>query len=434
VYFPPLPKPQPNTPQIRCWGAASQINTAPGFYQIDTQGAGREASQVCALSPMPVLVNGSEGFSRGAGFRDIGFDGNTLAADVMKFVCSAHGRLTNVHIANPAAGGRGLNIGPQAGCNTTMTFGLYVIAEGAFYPSPATYPDNLIYIDNSDTQHYGLIAVGPATTASIHLTANAGNTVLFAPHLWGQYGTYGIRSLAPWTQIYFPQIDWGTGPNIGVSMGGGSAGFPGTVHGGHVLAPGPAAIAVQIESGTKPIMVTGFYCGNFGTPANCIKEITPDGNNLIYGNYLASQVPITVEVANQSPAAPTSAANFTFMGLNTTFTPGSSGVLDIVANLVTSNSLASNGVQYKIVVGYGAVPTNGQNCVTGGGTTIWTQGTPQTTNGGNVGQYIPLSLKLNGGGYRGTAYWADLCGKLTAGGVASVFNVDLKVKEDGLRQ
>jgi hypothetical protein len=327
-----------------------------------------------------------------------------------------------------------LNIGSASGCNTTMTFGLYALVDATFYPSPTTYPDNIVYIDNSDTQHYGLIAVGPATTASIMLTANAANTVLFAPHLWGQAGTYGIRSTAPHVQLYFPQVDWGPGPQVAVSLGGGSAGLPQMVNGGHVLSPDATVVGVQIDSGTRPVIVSGFYCGNFSSTANCIKEVSPNGENLIYGNPSATQAPQYAQTLGQFPTGPGSTAAFSFLGLNLSITPQSSGILTAAATGAMSNNTVNDGGVFKVVVGTGTVPTNGQACSTGGGSTIYTQGTALNVMSATVGQIVPFAVSTRSLAQRGTSYWVDLCGQIKTGGAVSMWNVDLTVKEDGLRQ
>jgi hypothetical protein len=89
---------------------------------------------------------------------------------------------------------------------------------------------------------------------------------------------------------------------------------------------------------------------------------------------------------------------------------------------------------FKVVVGTGTVPTNGQACSTGGGSTIYTQGTALNVMSATVGQIVPFAVSTRSLAQRGTSYWVDLCGQIKTGGAVSMWNVDLTVKEDGLRQ
>lgn len=429
VYFPPLPTPQVNSSRKKCWGVASPINTAPSNFQIGTMGAGKFATNVCALAAMAELVNGASSFSKGGTVRDISFDGNQLATDVGLFTCLPDGYISNVQFANPAAGGHAFKISTGAGCNTAETFGVYASADANLYTNSAQYPDVLVDIANTDTQHYGMIVSGQAATASIQIESTGGNAVLFGPHVFGSDGTYGIRALT-YAAIYYPQIDYGTGPTVGLDLANTLHDHMSVVHGGRGNAP-TTNKGVQVEANAYPTEVTGFDCTGFTT---CISEASPDNRNLIFGNFGASQVPQYAEVLAQAPTGPTTTSQV-FMGLNLTITPQStSGVLWAQLQGAVKNATAGDGAQVELAFGTGTVPTNAQACSTGGGTTLLATGSPETAVSGAANQWVPLSNNRKLAVSKGTTYWVDICAAQFTGGTVTFAGIDLKVKEDGLRQ
>lgn len=409
----------------RGYGVASSLNIAPGNFPIRIEGAGRQASTIMALASMSSLVTGATTYKEGTDIQFITFDGNTVATDVGNFLFIPEAVLQGVKFSNPAPGGRALVVGgagATGNIESLHSFSLMVTAEAPLYTDSAQYPDKLLDILMPDSIWTGLIAVGNVVTGQVDVSANAPNTTFFGPHAWGNTntGTFAFRSQGLETWFFDPMIDAGNAQITGISL----AAHMQSVIGGRVNTSGASNTGIAIAASKDSINVTGFQCRNFGTPANCIVQTYPTGNNYqVHGNPNSTITPAFIQALNQNPAGTTSTSGV-MMGLGLSFTPLSSTLAYMQAKGNAANSTAGDGINIGVRYGTGAAPTNGAAC------TGSTAGTAQVLTSGTAGQKIGV----NTDGYvasmtLGTTYWVDVCVLAITGGTATLTNLDLWARE-----
>lgn len=422
VYFPPGIAEVGGAKTTRWYGTTAAVGVAPNAYRIGTLGAGPYNSRVLALAPIANtagLVFESAGYDNGNVMRDVGFDGNMLAANVAYLACSPNGRLDNVAFSTPAAGGIILKVGQSGSSNCPGLVATAVRFDSTLATDPAQYPAKQLEINSSDTTWHSPFPSGPASQYGIHVASTAANTAMFAPHTAGLYGTAAIQTDATVVWLDDPQIDnAGAGTLTGIVINGASN----KVIGGRMNLPAAASVGIVVNASKAGAYVSGFDCNRFSTPANCIQLNYPLGANpQIFANGSSTIAPAAAQKLNQFPAGTTNTTGVA-MGMSLQITPVVSGFVEINFQGNASNSGAGNGSNVSVRYGTGAVPANGDACTGTGGAVL-------KATSGAAGAQLPLGGTFLATMTPGTAHWVDLCVAAITSGTATIANADLKLVE-----
>lgn len=435
LYFPPVP----STTNVAQGYGVSTLSLAPNAYPLCIVGAGRFASKVIELAAETNFVTGASSYREGFCLKDINFDGNMLATNVGNIQYAPTGYMSNVRFANPAPGGTALLAGSSGNIQGLQAHFLYVQDESdagtaQLYTAAAQYPATLLDIEASDPHFPYLQAEGQVATQVALIGSGVSNISFSHPHLFGNTttGTTGFKINGSEADISDLQYDFGSGQTTAVDLNG----TINHISRGHFNTVGASSVGIVNEANKNRNTITGFDCA-WSTPSNCIVQNYPAGSGtLVYGNPNSTIAPAYSQVVNASPScASCSTGGSVFMGLNKTITPLTSGFLDIYTSLNVANNTLNDGATIQIAIGTGTIPTNGQACSTGGGTTVlatssamkYTAAVANTTNHLS-GDTHPSGLTL------GTAYWVDLCVIPITGGTITLSNTDLKAVESSLRQ
>jgi hypothetical protein len=376
-----------------------------------------------ALASMAAMVTGPTAFRVGNTIKHLTLDGNMVATTAATLNFFPESSIEHVKFANPAPGGTALDVGGNSGnVEELQGVGVTVTVDTNLYTATAQYPAKLLDIHQADSVWYGLYAVGGVSDKQIHINTNANNTMMYAPHFWGNTttGTTGIKSEALQTWLADPMCDAGSGTITCIQLSAAEQ----TVRGGRVNTPGASTTGILIDTAKDAISISGFVCRHFGTPANCIVPTYPLGNNIMVGsNPNSTFIPGFAQGLNQNPTG-TASTTGVMMGLGLAFTPKTSGFAYMLAKGAVANSVSGDGANVGVRYGTGTAPTNGAAC------TGSTAGTGQIVTAAANGQ----KMALNTGGFvsamtLGTAYWVDLCVLAVTGGTATVTNLDLSARE-----